>query len=56
MKTLREILNYVAKDYGYENYALLLDSFNEDIIDNYLYDCFIAVQRQQGINDNNLIR
>ena len=46
MKTLREILNYVAKDYGYENYALLLDSYRKDIIDNYLYDCFIAVQRQ----------
>ena len=56
MKTLREIQDEVAKDYGYENYALLLDSYRKDIIDNYLYDCFIAVQRQQGINDNNLIR
>ena len=46
MKTLREIQDEVAKDYGHENYALLLDSYSKDIIDKYLYDCFIEVQRQ----------
>lgn len=51
MKTLREIQDEVAKYYGYENYDHILWHITRDIVsihfaNDYLYDCFIEVQRQ----------
>ena len=61
MKTLREIKNEVALNYGFNGYDSILESYEKgvvswDFINDYLYDCFIEIQLQQGINDNNLIR
>lgn len=51
MKTLREIQDYVAKDYGFNSYDSILESYEKgfaswNFINDYLYDCFIEVQRQ----------
>ena len=51
MKTLREIQNEVAEDYGFGSYDLILESYKKrviscDFINDYLYDCFIEIQRQ----------
>lgn len=51
MKTLREIQDEVAKDYGHENYDHILQHFARGIVsmyffNDYLYDCFIEIQRQ----------
>lgn len=61
MKTLREIKNEVANNYQYDNREQILTDYRKgnvswDFINDYLYDCFIEIQLQQGINDNNLIR
>lgn len=51
MKTLREIQDDVAKDYGFNGYDLILESYERGVVslnfvNDYLYDCFIEVQRQ----------
>ena len=57
MKTLREIKDEVAKDYGFTGYDLILESYERGVVslnfvNDYLYDCFIEIQRQaqQKIN------
>lgn len=52
MKKLREIQDYVAKDYGFNGYDLILESYENGVVswnfvNDYLYDCFIEIQRQQ---------
>lgn len=72
MKTLREIQDYVANDYGYISYEHIMEHITQGIVspnftDDYLQDCFIEVQKQQQIlieqnvaqsiiNDKNIIR
>ena len=51
MKTLREIQDEVAKDYGFNSYDLILESYERGVVsryflNDYLEDCFIEVQRQ----------
>ena len=51
MKTLREIQDEVAIEYGFGSYDFILQSYKNDVvswnfINDYLYDCFIEVQRQ----------
>lgn len=51
MKTLREIQDEVAKDYGFNGYDLILESYEKGVVslnfvNDYLYDCFIEIQRQ----------
>ena len=51
MKTLREIQNEVAKDYGFNSYDLILESYERGVVSRYFFndyldDCFIETQRQ----------
>ena len=46
MKTLREIQDEVAKDYGFNSYDLILESYERGVVsiyflNDYLEDCFI---------------
>ena len=51
MKTLREIQDEVAKDYGFNSYDLILESYERGVVSRYFFndyldDCFIETQRQ----------
>ena len=51
MKTLREIQDEVAKDYGFNGYDLILESYERGVVsryffEDYLSDLIIEVQRQ----------
>lgn len=51
MKTLREIQDEVAKDYGFVSYDLILESYERGVIsryffEDYLNDLIIEIKRQ----------
>ena len=57
MKTLREIQDEVAKDYGFTGYDLILESYERGVVSrhffkDYLDDLFIEIQRQAQFNIN----
>lgn len=51
MKTLREIQDEMAKDYGFNGYNLILESYERGVVSRYFFkdyldDLFIEIQRQ----------
>ena len=60
MKTLREIQDEVAKDYGFTGYDLILESYERGVVSRYFFndyldDLIIEIQRQAQYKINKRI-